>query len=205
LRSSLSFLLPVTMATYAAYRHIELDKVGYSKKRVRNPSSEIFNVMCTPPSVKNSSGPRRSSHSDSFTRLFGTPENKVTPRRASLTKQGKERKKCESFLSSRIVLNRSILWKIFVKWFESIVTDVTNRNPVTGDGVASWDQKPLNRTSPRIHNERNPVTGEVYSIVSPASTPTKSVENGFAHVNGTSTPMANGNPEPVVNGNAATE
>jgi hypothetical protein len=120
--------------------------------RVRNPSSEIFNVMCTPPSVKNSSGPRRSSHSDSFTRLFGTPENKVTPRRASLTKQGKERKKCESFLSSRIVLNRSILWKIFVKWFESIVTDVTNRNPVTGDGVASWDQKPLNRTSPRIHN-----------------------------------------------------
>jgi hypothetical protein len=53
--------------------------------------------------------------------------------------------------------------------------------------------------------ERNPVTGEVYSIVSPASTPTKSVENGFAHVNGTSTPMANGNPEPVVNGNAATE
>jgi hypothetical protein len=170
LRSSLSFLLPVTMATYAAYRHIELDKVGYSKKRVRNPSSEIFNVMCTPPSVKNSSGPRRSSHSDSFTRLFGTPENKVTPRRASLTKQ-----------------------------------DVTNRNPVTGDGVASWDQKPLNRTSPRIHNERNPVTGEVYSIVSPASTPTKSVENGFAHVNGTSTPMANGNPEPVVNGNAATE
>jgi hypothetical protein len=33
LRSSLSFLLPVTMATYAAYRHIELDKVGYSKKR----------------------------------------------------------------------------------------------------------------------------------------------------------------------------
>ncbi|XP_044264415.1 microtubule-associated protein Jupiter-like [Tribolium madens] len=162
------------MATYAAYRHIELDKVGYSKKRVRNPSSEIFNVLCTPPSNGNSPAskltPRRSSHSDSFTRLFGTPEpKKVTPRRASLTKQ-----------------------------------DVINRNPVTGDGVASWDQKPANRNTPKVHNERNPVTGEVYTIVTPATTPTKPVENGFAHVNGTSTPMVNGNHEPM-NGNVATE
>ncbi|RZC37786.1 hypothetical protein BDFB_004374 [Asbolus verrucosus] len=141
---------------------------------VRNPSSEIFNVLCTPPSINSKSPgnhtPRRSSHSDSFTRLFGTPDNKITPRRASLTKQ-----------------------------------DVANRNPVTGDGVNSWDQRPVNRTSPRVHNERNPVTGEVYTILTPATTPTKPIQNGFAHVNGSSTPLANGNPEPVMNGNVATE
>ncbi|KAJ3648032.1 hypothetical protein Zmor_019868 [Zophobas morio] len=162
------------MATYAAYRHIELDKVGYSKKRVRNPGSEIFNVLCSPPGLTGakmtSSTPRRSSHSDSFTRLFGPTDNKVTPRRASLTKQ-----------------------------------DVKNRNPVTGNGVDSWDEKTSNRSSPRAHNDRNPVTGEVYSIVSPATTPTKPTQNGFAHVNGTSTPQMNGNPEPTLNGNVATD
>lgn len=64
--------------------------------RVRNPSSEIFNVLCTPPTPNNGNKtnghhtPRRSSqHNDSFTRLFGTPEKKkITPRRGSLTKQG---------------------------------------------------------------------------------------------------------------------
>ncbi|XP_018566855.1 microtubule-associated protein Jupiter-like [Anoplophora glabripennis] len=162
------------MATYAAYRHIELDKVGYSKKRVRNPSSEILNVICTPPSAGKTNGhhsytPRRSSqHVDSFNRLFGTPEmKKITPRRGSLTNQ-----------------------------------DVTNRNPVTGNGVTSWDDRPSSRnSSPRIHTERNPVTGETYTIVSPITTPTKPVQNGFAKMNGTSTPIQNGNSTPLMNGN----
>lgn len=177
------------MATYATYRHIELDKVGYSKKRVRNPSSEIFNVLCSPPNNAkvNTSGhvtPRRASqHNDSFTRLFGSPETKkISPRRGSLTKQ-----------------------------------DVTNRNPVTGNGVDSWDCR---RNTPKVHTERNPVTGEVYTIVSPATTPTKPVQNGFAHMNGNKTPkksgsstpvaakqaaepMQNGNTEPVKNGHAS--
>ncbi|KAJ8978602.1 hypothetical protein NQ317_006890 [Molorchus minor] len=56
--------------------------------------------------------------------------------------------------------------------------DVTNRNPVTGNGVTSYDCK-TNRNSPRIHIERNPVTGETYTIVSPVTTPTKPVQNGF--------------------------
>nr|XP_023018176.1 uncharacterized protein LOC111507146 [Leptinotarsa decemlineata] len=77
--------------------------------------------------------------------------------------------------------------------------DVTNRNPVTGNGVKSYDSKP---TSPRIHTERNPVTGESYTIISPASTPTKPMQNGFAHTNGTSTPMQNGNATPQLNGNS---
>lgn len=32
-----------------------------------------------------------------------------------------------------------------------IFTDVKNRNPVTGNGVVSWDSKPLNRSTPRVH------------------------------------------------------
>ncbi|CAH0551426.1 unnamed protein product [Brassicogethes aeneus] len=158
------------MATYAAYRHIELDKVGYSKKRVCNRSSEIFNVMCSPTSSPKSNGnvtPRRSSsHNDSFTRLFGTPEaKKIVPRRASLPKQ-----------------------------------DVNNRNCVTGNGVQSYDSRPASRNTPRVHTERNPVTGETYTIVSPATTPTKPVQNGFAYPNGTSTPVQNGKSTPMSNG-----
>lgn len=158
------------MATYAAYRHIELDKVGYGKKRVRNPSSEIFKVMCSPtdssPKLNghHQNTPRKSLHNnDSFTKLFGSPDaKKPNPRRGSLTKQ-----------------------------------DVTNRNPVTGNGVMSWDCK-VTKT-PKIYNERNPVTGENYTIISPASTPTKPLSNGFT--NGTSTPMQNGNATPLTNGN----
>ncbi|KAK9732361.1 hypothetical protein QE152_g12867 [Popillia japonica] len=147
------------MATYAGYRHIELDRVGCSKKRVRNPPSDIFNVMCTPPSSNGLNGsftPRRShdnSHDNSFKRLFGTPD--MTPiRKSSLTK-----------------------------------TDSANRNPVTGDGVVSWDCRPEKRSS-RIYTERNPVTGEFYTIVSPSSTPTKIITNGVTLHNGNSTPIA---------------
>ncbi|XP_019868619.2 microtubule-associated protein Jupiter [Aethina tumida] len=159
------------MATYAAYRHIELDKVGYGKKRVCNRSSEIFNVLCTPPAEGKTNGngtPRRSStHNDSFTRLFGTPEvKKIAPRRASLPKQ-----------------------------------DVNHRNCVTGNGVESWDSKPNKLNTPRIHKERNPVTGEKYTIISPATTPTKPMQNGFAHLNGSSTPVQNGK-APTQNGSA---
>lgn len=155
------------MAAYATYRHIELDKVGCSKKRVRNPSSEIFNVLCSPPSIESrgkSNGltsPRRSfQNNDSFNRLFGSPDkSKTPPRRASLTNQ-----------------------------------DVKNRNPVTGNGVDSFDSKQSNRN--KVYKERNPVTGEEYVIVSPAVTPTKPLQNGFAHMNAN----ANGN-EKLTNGN----
>ncbi|KAJ8926118.1 hypothetical protein NQ315_009975 [Exocentrus adspersus] len=148
-------------------------KSSFFVSRVRNPSSDILNVICSPPSVEKSNGhsytPRRSSqHVDSFNRLFGTPDaKKIVPRRASLTNQ-----------------------------------DVTNRNPVTGNGVTSWDYRPNTRNStPRIRTERNPVTGETYTIISPATTPTKPVQNGFAKMNGTSTPVQNGNATPQLNGN----
>ncbi|XP_018322911.1 microtubule-associated protein Jupiter-like [Agrilus planipennis] len=166
------------MATYATYRHIELDKVGYGKKRVRNPSSDIFNVLCSPssgnstPQRNGTHTPRRTHiHNDSFNRLFGTPEQgSSTPRRASFNKH-----------------------------------DVTNRNPVTGDGVTSWDQKKI---SPKMRTERNPVTGEYYTIVSPATTPTKPMQNGFSQQNGhDATPQQNGTKEStpekiIVNGSA---
>ncbi|KAK5647398.1 hypothetical protein RI129_002290 [Pyrocoelia pectoralis] len=147
------------MTTYATYRHIELDKVGYGKKRVRNPPSDIFTVLSSPESSPQSNGtstPRRSHiHNDSFSRLFGN-SGATTPRKLSLNKH-----------------------------------DVTVRNPVTGNGVTSWDQH-RSSLSPKIKTERNPVTGEVYTIVSPATTPTKLVQNGFGHQNGFSSPLKNG-------------
>ncbi|KAK9873768.1 hypothetical protein WA026_002126 [Henosepilachna vigintioctopunctata] len=150
------------------------DRLSSSAGWVRNPSSEIFQVLCTPPTPKlngsssGSTSPRRGSqHTDSFSRLFGQTNTKTPPRRASLTKQ-----------------------------------DVKNRNPVTGNGVDTWDSTPNRRSTPRVHKERNPVTGEEYSIVSPAVSPTKSPQNGFAHFNGTSTPIQNGNSEKILtNGN----
>lgn len=39
--------------------------------------------------------------------------------------------------------------------------DITHRNPVTGNGVSSWDaMKPQNK----VFKERNPVTGDTYLI-----------------------------------------
>ncbi|XP_030765213.1 microtubule-associated protein Jupiter-like [Sitophilus oryzae] len=124
------------MASYATYRHIELDKVGYSKKRCRNPSSEIFKVFSPISDIqaknqKNLASRKASQHRDSFERLFGTPENKRTSKK-----------------------------------------DIVNRNPVTGDGVASWDS--LKFKTPKIYKERNPITGETYIISSPASSPATS-------------------------------
>ncbi|XP_022912955.1 uncharacterized protein [Onthophagus taurus] len=151
------------MATYATYRHIELDKVGHSKKRVRNPPSDILNVICTPPSnhMNGSFTSRRSLHDNSFKRLFGTSDSAITPsRKSSLPK-----------------------------------TDVTTRNPVTGDGVISWDCRP-DKKSPRVLTgktvvkQRNPVTGEFYTIISPTTTPVK--QNGLPTPNGSSTPILNG-------------
>ncbi|XP_044737956.1 microtubule-associated protein Jupiter-like [Chrysoperla carnea] len=127
------------MATYAAYRHIELDNVGYSKKRVRNPPSDIFGGTSSPmpssPSSQTSYGnnitplrDQRMNHhrlSDSFTRLFGAPDTPSAPAQPAKVER------------------RSSL----------------GRNPVTGDGVQSWDSPKTSRaTTPRIL--RNPVTGE---------------------------------------------
>lgn len=104
----------------------------------------------------------------------------------------------------------------------SSFADVNHRNCVTGNGVESWDSKPNKLNTPRIHkgdyfqcfqilsfnekhfvlfSERNPVTGEKYTIISPATTPTKPMQNGFAHLNGSSTPVQNGK-APTQNGSA---
>ncbi|XP_076268833.1 uncharacterized protein LOC143201581 [Rhynchophorus ferrugineus] len=131
------------MASYATYRHIELDKVGYSKKRIRNPSSEIFKVFCPITDTqamnqKNGASRKACQHRDSFERLFGSPDGK------------KQLKK-----------------------------DIINRNPVTGDGVASWDSK-IKYKTPKTYKERNPITGETYIITTPPP-----FTNGTASLNGT--------------------
>ncbi|KAF2884704.1 hypothetical protein ILUMI_21470 [Ignelater luminosus] len=154
-------------------------------EKVRNPPSDIFNVLCTPESNSSSpqsngtapgSTPRRTHiHNDSFNRLFGSP-GATPPRKSSFNKH-----------------------------------DVTGRNPVTGNGVTSWDQRRC-PTTPRVRTERNPVTGETYTVVSPATTPTKLVQNGFSHQNGHSTEhnghegmaaeIKNVSEKPVTNGQA---
>ncbi|XP_015513620.1 microtubule-associated protein Jupiter isoform X1 [Neodiprion pinetum] len=92
------------MATYAAYRHIELDNVGYGKKRVLKPpgggSSDIFGGApeeTSPRRIKNhnhsqlgstmfgensthgSDTPRAKPGNDSYKRLFGPPDAPTTP------------------------------------------------------------------------------------------------------------------------------
>ncbi|XP_076238988.1 microtubule-associated protein Jupiter isoform X4 [Calliopsis andreniformis] len=88
------------MATYATYRHVELDNVGYGKKRVLKPpgggSSDIFGAApeeTSPRRVKNHNqsqlgsalfgdGPKSNSNetprnkpgNDSYNRLFGPPD-----------------------------------------------------------------------------------------------------------------------------------
>ncbi|XP_076374642.1 microtubule-associated protein Jupiter isoform X7 [Megalopta genalis] len=89
------------MATYATYRHVELDNVGYGKKRVLKPpgggSSDIFGAApeeTSPRRVKNHNqsqlgsalfgdGPNKNSSNDtprnkpgndSYKRLFGPPD-----------------------------------------------------------------------------------------------------------------------------------
>ncbi|KAG7197487.1 hypothetical protein KM043_013335 [Ampulex compressa] len=68
------------MATYAAYRHVELDNVGYGKKRVLKPpgggSSDIFG------SVPEDTSPRRvKNHNQSQlgSALFGDSPNNGAP------------------------------------------------------------------------------------------------------------------------------
>ncbi|XP_017765942.1 PREDICTED: microtubule-associated protein Jupiter isoform X2 [Eufriesea mexicana] len=88
------------MATYATYRHVELDNVGYGKKRVLKPpgggSSDIFGAApeeTSPRRVKNhnqsqlgsalfgdtpnsnsNETPRNKPGNDSYNRLFGPPD-----------------------------------------------------------------------------------------------------------------------------------
>ncbi|KAL1502228.1 hypothetical protein ABEB36_007401 [Hypothenemus hampei] len=150
------------MATYATYRHIELDKVGHSKKRVRNRSSEIFQVLCSPTessSMKQRGFMKRSASqsSDSFQKLFGAPvNNRIPPRRGSLTNH-----------------------------------DVTHRNPVTGNGVSSWDAKPT-KPKTKVYKERNPVTGETYLIPCPTNSPTKLDGNATIYIKTNETKATNG-------------
>nr|BAN20472.1 unkown protein [Riptortus pedestris] len=71
------------MATYAAYRHIELDKVGYGKKRVLKPpgggSSDIFG---TGGSQQDGNTPRRvKNHQHSNLFLNDDPAPTNTPSR----------------------------------------------------------------------------------------------------------------------------
>ncbi|XP_014289529.1 microtubule-associated protein Jupiter isoform X3 [Halyomorpha halys] len=71
------------MATYAAYRHIELDKVGYGKKRVLKPpgggSSDIFGTSGGSNETGGTPARRVKNHQQS--NLFLSDEPQMTPSR----------------------------------------------------------------------------------------------------------------------------
>ncbi|XP_046833816.1 microtubule-associated protein Jupiter isoform X5 [Vespa crabro] len=137
------------MATYAAYRHVELDNVGYGKKRVLKPpgggSSDIFGSTqdeTSPRRVKNHNqsqlgsalfgdAPDSSNNSNNATGNMDNNGGEITPR------------------SGKPAFRR-------IKRFRG--ASCMPRNPVTGDGV---DVTPLRRT--RRCRDGNPVTGTGYT------------------------------------------
>lgn len=61
--------------------------------RVQNQSSEIYNVLCTTPTqnrMKSNGYTPSPNRSDSFNRLFGSPDqtDRSTPRRTPINKKG---------------------------------------------------------------------------------------------------------------------
>jgi len=94
------------MATYAAFKHVELYNVGSGKRRVLKPpgggSSDIFagsdaattprsiknhmksNIFSAPSPVKGSTGDARRPQFDSHNRLFGDSDRPYTPAKSRL-------------------------------------------------------------------------------------------------------------------------
>ncbi|XP_015186140.1 PREDICTED: microtubule-associated protein Jupiter isoform X6 [Polistes dominula] len=143
------------MATYAAYRHVELDNVGYGKKRVLKPpgggSSDIFG------STQDETSPRRvKNHNQSQlgSALFGDATDSSS--NSNLTNSGNNM--MDNNGGETTTTTRSGTKPAFrrIKRFRG--ASCMPRNPVTGDGV---DVTPLRRT--RRCRDGNPVTGTGYT------------------------------------------
>ncbi|XP_015513628.1 microtubule-associated protein Jupiter isoform X4 [Neodiprion pinetum] len=150
------------MATYAAYRHIELDNVGYGKKRVLKPpgggSSDIFGGApeeTSPRRIKNhnhsqlgstmfgensthgSDTPRAKPGNDSYKRLFGPPDAPTTPSsknhmRSNIPLSG-EKSVPETSSQSNTSINGSSNGNIYGNGNDAYNSE-TDGNPVTGTG-----------------------------------------------------------------------
>ncbi|XP_029171932.1 microtubule-associated protein Jupiter isoform X3 [Nylanderia fulva] len=148
------------MATYATYRHVELDNVGYGKKRVLKPpgggSSDIFGA-----GPEEMTSPRRvkiHNQSQLGSALFGNANGTDNP---------------HTILSPRS--NKPAIRR--KKRFRGLPT----RNPVTGDGI---EVTPA-RCNPRKCRDGNPVTGAGYaSEMQKNGKP--AVQNGIASSNSSS-------------------
>ncbi|CAG9764964.1 unnamed protein product [Ceutorhynchus assimilis] len=205
------------MATYAAYRHIELDKVGHSKKSYqldldrRLSSTQNTEQLSLDDLVQHMTSQIMNSTRRTITKLKTTRNPKISPKTQQLmterrklersTPQYREinktvnkaiRKDTSRIHSTNMMKeciaqnsNMKVLRKNRAKNRTKIYQlmdseDVTHRNPVTGNGVASWDSKPA-KPKTKVHKERNPVTGETYLIAS-TETPTKLDNNSTIHI-----------------------
>ncbi|KAK7873447.1 hypothetical protein R5R35_000227 [Gryllus longicercus] len=168
------------MAVYAAYRHIELDNVGYGKKRVLKPpgggTSDIFGApdpvqnsprrvrnnmqssVFGPPPTNGEITPRSKMGCDSYNRLFGPADSR--PQSAT-----KNRLKSSIILSNdadssppKDNNSNSPIKEISAVDGVSTKASMPRRNPVTGDGMYF---KEIRRSARR--RDGNPVTGEGYT------------------------------------------
>ncbi|XP_072153457.1 microtubule-associated protein Jupiter isoform X2 [Bemisia tabaci] len=131
------------MATYAAYRHIELDNIGYGKKRVLKPpgggSSDIFGSP-EPPASHSLRKTRTYDQTPSGTAMNGTksPTDSTPSSAASSTDF--------PFYLSNSARSRF----------------TASRNPVTGAGFLWHDYRRTPRRKAFRMYYGNPVTGDGY-------------------------------------------
>ncbi|XP_029680530.1 microtubule-associated protein Jupiter isoform X5 [Formica exsecta] len=178
------------MATYATYRHVELDNVGYGKKRVLKPpgggSSDIFGAEETSPrrvKTHNQSqlgsaffgnandnthailSPRSNKPgNDSYNRLFGPPDAPPTP-------NAKNHKGNNNFFNGGSSIST----------LSSSTKSINSNNslPNIANGFASNGNNSFNDVT-----DGNPVTGTGYTSETQKNGP--AMQNGIASSNSSS-------------------
>ncbi|KAL6438283.1 microtubule-associated protein Jupiter isoform X5 [Cataglyphis hispanica] len=178
------------MATYATYRHVELDNVGYGKKRVLKPpgggSSDIFGAEETSPrrvKTHNQSqlgsalfgnandnthailSPRSNKPgNDSYNRLFGPPDAPPTPN-------------AKNHMGNNNILSGGSSTSTLSSSTKSINSN--NSLPNIANGFSSNGNNSFNDVT-----DGNPVTGTGYTSETQKNGP--AMQNGIASSNSSS-------------------
>nr|XP_014289526.1 microtubule-associated protein Jupiter isoform X2 [Halyomorpha halys] len=161
------------MATYAAYRHIELDKVGYGKKRVLKPpgggSSDIFGTSGGSNETGGTPARRVKNHQQS--NLFLSDEPQMTPSR---NQNGKD---------------------TYSRLFGALP-------PTTPASTCKNRMKSNILLSDEVNDNKNEQKDDAQSEASNDCTDgTHNGQNGHSEEIANANPVMNGNAAPIVNGN----